>query len=130
MRPQGLEQLVEAAHGLDQLFFIVGEKFLRQPLEPFGRYFDGQPLLHQGEAAEHVAENPIELVEVALVLHQRGARQIVEALDLAGGQILRHRLHQGEVFAQRHRHAGRSQFLEEGHEHGRIRRGATLAPQL
>ena len=101
------------------------------------RNFSASPLSHsagisaagassiKGEAAKHVAEDTIELVEVALVLHQRGARQIVEALDPAGGQILRHRLHQGEIFAQRHRDAGRSQFLEESHEHDRTR-GARL----
>ena len=38
-------------------------------------------LLHQLEALEDVAEHAVELVEVALVLHQRGARQIVEVLD-------------------------------------------------
>jgi hypothetical protein len=115
--PQGREQLLEAAHGLDQLLVLVTEIFLDQSLEPFRRNFGSRSLLHNFETAKHVAENAIELVEIALVLHQRGARQIVEALDLARGQILRHRLHQGEIFAQRHRDAGRSQFLEEGDEH-------------
>src|SRR6185312_12078570 len=48
----------------------------------------------------------VELVEVALVLHQRGARQIIEVLDAAGGEIGLHRLHQRQILAQRHRHAG------------------------
>ena len=80
--------------------------------------FGRERLLHQFEALEHVAEHAVELVEVALVLHQRGARQIVEVLDAAAGEIGLHRLHQREVFAQRHRHAGGLQLMEEGDEHG------------
>jgi len=33
-----------------------------------------------------VAEHAVELVQVALVLDQRGARQIVEVLDAAAGE--------------------------------------------
>ncbi len=115
--PQGLDQRLEAAHGLDQLLLFVAEMLLEQSLEPFGRNFGGEALPDRLETGKHVPEHAIELVEVALVLHQGGARQIVEALDLALGQIVRHRFHQGEIFAQRHRYAGRSQFLEEGDKH-------------
>ena len=73
--------------------------------------------LDQFEALEHVAEHAVELVEVALVLHQRGARQIVEVLDPAAGEVGLHRLHQRQVFAQRHRDAGGFQLVEEGDEH-------------
>ena len=69
------------------------------------------------EPLEHVAEHAVELVEVALVLDQRGARQIVEVLDPARGEVLVHRLHQREIFAQRHRHAGGLEIMEEGDEH-------------
>ncbi len=62
--------------------------------------------LDEIEALEDVAEHAVELVEIALVLHQRRARQIIEILDAAAGDVLLHRLHQREVFAQRHRHAG------------------------
>ena len=73
--------------------------------------------LDEIEALEDVAEHAIELVEIALVLHQRRARQIIEILDTARGDILLHRLHQREVFAQRHRHAGGLKLVEEGREH-------------
>ena len=73
--------------------------------------------LDQVEALEHVAEDAVELVEIALVLHQRRAREIVEILDPPVGEILLHRLHQGEVFAQRHRQAGLLELMEEGREH-------------
>ena len=81
------------------------------------------------EPLEHVAEHAVELVEIALVLHQRGARQIVEILDPARGEIGLHRLHQREVFAQRHRHAGGFELVEEGDEHiVRIAALWTMAP--
>ncbi len=58
-------------------------------------------------------EDPVETVEVALVLDQSGARQKVELFDLEPGDALLHRLHQGQVFAQRHRNLGRAQFGKE-----------------
>src|SRR6185437_3111733 len=72
-----------------------------------------------------MAEHAIELVEIALVLHQRGARQIVEILDSARGEVGLHRLHQREVLAQRHRHAGRFEVVKESDEHG-----VTFRPSL
>ena len=69
------------------------------------------------ETFEDVAEHAVELVEIALVLHQRRAREIIEILDPPAGEVLLHRLHQREVFAQRHRHAGGFQLMEEGREH-------------
>src|SRR5580658_6640948 len=64
-----------------------------------------------------MAEHTVELVEVALVLHQRGAGEIVERLDPPRREVALHRLHQCEIFAQRHRYAGRFQRVEEGDEH-------------
>ena len=50
--------------------------------------------LDEIEPLEHVAEDAVEAVEIALVLHQRRARQIVEILDAAAGEVLFHRLHE------------------------------------
>ena len=66
-----------------------------------------------------MAEDAVELVEIALVLHQSGARQIIEVLDAAAGEVLLHRFHQREIFAQGHRHAGGFELMEEGGEHRR-----------
>jgi hypothetical protein len=52
---------------------FFGKIFLRQLLEPLRRNFDGGRIAHELEALEHVAEDAVELVEVALVFHQRGA---------------------------------------------------------
>ena len=71
------------------------------------------------QALEDVAEHPVEFVDVALVLHQRGARQIIEILDAARREIGLQRLHQRQILAQRHRHAGGFQLGEEIDEHAR-----------
>ena len=83
---QRLQQLFEAAHRLDLFLFFLGEIFFRELLEPLDRDFRRERLLDEIEAFEHVAEHAIELVEIALVLHQRRARQIVEILDPAAAR--------------------------------------------
>ena len=80
--------------------------FLRQLLEPLEGNFRVHRLLDEIEALEYVAEDAIEAVEIALVLHQGRAREVVEILDPPAGEVHLHRLHQREVFAQRHRNAG------------------------
>ena len=64
-----------------------------------------------------MAEDAIEAVEIALVLHQRRARQIIEFLDAPAGEVLVHRLHERQIFAQRDRHAGLLQLGKEGRKH-------------
>ncbi len=73
---------------------------------------------HRLDALEDVREDLVETVDVALVLHQRGARQIVEPLDVIGDEVRVHALEQGQIFAQRDRNAGGFQLEEEGDEHG------------
>ena len=96
---QGFHQLVEPAHGLDLLLLFFGQVLLGKFAQPFLRDLGLDGVAHQFEALEHVAEHAVELVEVALVLHQRRARQIIEVLHPAPGEVLLHRLHEGEVFA-------------------------------
>ncbi len=115
--PQRLEKLFQATQRLDLLLFFFGEIFFRQLLEPFDGNFRGQRVFDQIEAFEDMAEHAVELVEIPLVLHQSGARQIIERLDPPVGQILLHRLDQRQIFAQRHRQAGGFQLVEEGREH-------------
>ncbi len=116
---QGLEQLLEPAHRLDLFLLLLGEVFLRELLEPLRRDLGRGRIAQQLEALEHMAEHAVELVEVALILHQRGAGEIVEALHPAAGEVLLHRLHQGEIFTQGHRDAGRLELMEKADEHGR-----------
>src|SRR5262249_51680246 len=67
-----------------------------------------------------------ELVEVALILHQRSARQVIEVLDPARREVLVHRLHQGEILAQRDWHAGLLELGEERDKHTRTFRPNAL----
>ena len=115
---QRLHELVPA-HRLDLLLLFLGEVFFGELLQPFG----GDVGLFHGvqqalEPLEHGAEDAVELVEVALVLHQRGAREIIEILDRVVGEVGVERLHQREIFAQRHGDLRIAQRSEELQEHG------------
>ncbi|OIQ70482.1 hypothetical protein GALL_479070 [mine drainage metagenome] len=113
-----LHELVPA-HRLDLLLLFLGEVFFGEFLQPFG---GNVRLLHGVEQAleplEHGAEHPIELVEIALVLHQRSARQVIEILHRLLREVGVERLHQRQVFAQGHRDLGVAQRCEELQEHG------------
>src|SRR5262249_46667216 len=114
---QGFEQLVETSHRLDLPLLFVGQVFFSELFEPLGRNVDSDDILQELEALEYVRKHTIEFVEVALILHQGGTREIIEVLDSARGKIRLHRLHQREVLAQRDRHARRLQLMAEGHKH-------------
>ena len=115
---QRLHELVPA-HRLDLLLLLLGEVFLGELLQPF---VGNLGLLHgvqqAFQALEHVAEDAVELVEVALVLHQGGAREVVEILDRLIGEVGVERLHQRQIFAQGHRDLRVAQRCEELQEHG------------
>jgi hypothetical protein len=116
---QLFHELFPAAERLDLGLFLLGQEFLVELAQPFFRNVGEQFFRRQAfQALEDVAEDAVELVEVALVLHQRGAGEVVEVLDLEAGEVLLHRLHQGQVFLQRGGHAGGFQLVEEGCEHG------------
>ena len=115
--PQGLEELVPA-HRLDLPLLLFGEVFLGELAQPFGRDLGFlQGLREILQALEDMAENAVELVEVALVLHEAGARQIIEILDLLLGEVGIERLEHRQVLAQGHRDLRRPQLGEEGQEH-------------
>ena len=115
---QGLHELVPA-HRLDLLLLFLGEVFLGELLQPFG---GNVRLLHGVEQAlqplEHGAEHAVELVEIALVLHQRRAGQVIEILHRLLGEVGVERLHQRQIFAQGHRDLRVAQRCEELQEHG------------
>ena len=74
---------------------------------------DGQAL----EAVEDVGENPVEAVDVALVLHQAGAGEVVEALGVVEDEPGVERLEEAEVLAQGDRDPGGAQLAEEARVH-------------
>ena len=68
-----------------------------------------------------MAEHAIEAVEVAFVLDQCGARQVIEVLGAVAGQPPVESRHERQVLVQRDRYSGGLQFGEEGQEHERIK---------
>ena len=87
-----LHQLVPAAHGLDLGLLLVAEMEFRHLAQPFlGQLAHVEQLVHVFEALEDMAEHPVELVEVALVLHQGGATEVIEIVDTVGGEAPLHR---------------------------------------
>ena len=117
---QGLHQLVEAAERLDLGALLLGQVFLGELAQPV--LGDGGALQDRlggevGEAAEDPAEDAVETVDVALVLHQGGAREIVEPLGVVEHHLGVQRRKEGQVFAQARRDPGPAQLGEEPGEH-------------
>ena len=72
---------------------------------------------HRLDPLEDLGEHLIETVEMALVLDQRGAGEVVEPLDIVGDQPRLHPFEQHEVFAQGYGDARLFQREEEACEH-------------
>src|SRR5262249_17365614 len=74
-------------------------------------------LRQEVEALEDMAEHPVEGVEMALVLDESGARQVVKVLNLALGTVALEPLDQGQVLLQGDRQLGGLERVEKGGEH-------------
>ena len=72
---QLLQDLVEAAQRLDELLLLVGQVLLGELAQPLLGDLRQQRIAGAVETLEDMAEDAVEAVEVALVLHQRGARE-------------------------------------------------------
>src|SRR5262249_4109815 len=96
-----------------------GEIFFGEFLQPFSRDVCFDRMIERFQPFEHVAEHAIKFVEIALILHQRRARKIIKVLHPARGQVNINRLHQREIYAQRHRHACTLELFEESNKHTR-----------
>ncbi len=117
---QRLHQLVETAERLDQLLFLVGQVLFGELAQPFLRQrhrIDAALAGDRLDALEDMREHLVEPVDMALVLHQRGAGEIVEALDVIGDEIGLQPLEQRQIFAQRDGNLGGFQFEKERNEH-------------
>jgi len=114
---QLLHDLFPAAELFDFPLLLFGEVELADGAQPFLRDMRLDGVAHQLEALEDVAEHLVEAVQVALVLHQRGAGEIVEVLHAAVGEVGLEGFHQRQILLQRHRQAGGSELMEEVDEH-------------
>ena len=118
---QRLHDLLPAAELLDAGLVLFAEVQRRDEPQPFLRDLRLDSIGQCGDALEHLAEDTVEAVEVALVLDEAGARQEVEFLDLASGDAGIEALEQGEILLQRDREAGALQGMEESDEHACLR---------
>jgi hypothetical protein len=119
---QGLEQLVPAER-LDLGLLRFGEVLLDELAQPFLRDRRRRDrLAHALQALEDRAEDPVESVEMTLVLHERGACQEVELLDALLREVALEGVEQDEVLAQGDGHLGVAERGEEVQQHGGITR--------
>ncbi len=115
-------QLVPA-HLLDGGLLLGRQLFLEHLAQPVGGDFLGEVGQHL-DALEVGGEGAVELVEVLLVLDQRGAGQVIEVVDRAGVGLARadhvglQRLQQRQELLDRDRQLGGAQGIEEIDEHG------------
>ena len=86
--------------------------------QPVFRDFGLKGFGGQLEPLEDVPEDLIETVEVALVLHEARAGEIIEILDAISGDAGADGFKQRQVLFQRHRDFGGAQLCEECLEHG------------
>lgn len=65
-----------------------------------------------------MAEDLIELVEVAFIFHEAGARQVIEILHPLVGEVDLQGFHQHQVLFQGDGHLGGLELVKERREHG------------
>ncbi len=116
---QLLHDLFPAAQGLDLRLFLVRQVQLRQLAQPFLRNFRRGALLGRLQTLEDLAEHPVELVQVALVLHQAATGEVVKIVHVIAGHAGFHGLQKHQVFLQAAGNLGRFQFEEKIEEHVR-----------
>ena len=101
---QLLHNFFPAAKRFDLGLFLFRQEFFRQGFQPVFGNFGNLAFAKAFQPFEHLAEHAVELVEIALVFHQRGAREIVEVFHIMLDNFGVQRLQKRQIFAQRHRH--------------------------
>jgi len=121
---EGAQHLLPAPQGLDLLDLLGREHALQVGLEPLlgDLRGEGDEFLR---ALEEVREGLVEGVEEALVLHQRGAGQVVELVHVGMDDALVHRRQEAQVLLGGDGHTRIAQDVEEVHEHALTRVGTT-----
>ncbi|MCY1284770.1 hypothetical protein D9M70_336870 [compost metagenome] len=113
-----LDQLVQAAEGLDLRALLVGQHALELLAQPFLGNQRLEVVVELLQTVEVGAERAVELIEMALVLHHDGAGEVVELVHVGEHHAVLQRIDQVEQLAHRHRHPGRAHFVEQVEQHG------------
>ena len=113
----GLHQLVPVADLFDRGHLFLAEIFFGDRLQPVQRDILLLGAIAGLQSLEDLGEDLIEPVQLALVLHQRGAGEKVELLRPPIDHIPVQRLQQHEMLLQRYPDPGAAQFVHERIEH-------------
>ncbi len=121
---QRLHQGLEAAQRLDLGLLLLREDAVGQRAQPFlGQLGDIDPLARlrqRFEPLEDAAEHAVEGVDLGLVLHQGGAGEVIERLDVVVREAVPHGLQQRQILAHRDGNAFPAKALEQRREHGSL----------
>ena len=112
-----IHELVPRAHLLDLGHFLLGEEFLGHRLQPVLGNLHGVLAIVGHDALEDLGEDLIEPVEQAFVLHEGGAREVVERLGRLLDHILVERLEQREMLLEAGGNARCAQLVDEIQKH-------------
>ena len=114
---QLLHQLLEAPHRLDERLLFIAQPQLGLPAEPLLRDLPVEGVEELPHPLEVRPEALVEAVEVAFVLHERGARKIVEVVHAQHRDPPIEGFEQGQVLGDRDRHVVPAQAEEEVNQH-------------
>ena len=117
---QCFHQLVEPAKRLDLGTFLFGEMLFGHAAQPVLRQverFQNGGVGDRLESLEARRKGAVETVDMTLVLHHRGARQVVEPFHVIGDEAGPHGIEKRQEFAKRNRNTRAPQGLEEGQKH-------------
>ena len=118
---QRFHQFLEPAHGFNFGHFFRRQEFLCHLTQPFFRQVLRLDRVAQRvQALEDMAEHFVEFVDIALILHQRGAGEIVEILNITVDDALIHGFHKRQILFQSDRDFGFAEFIEEVEKHGAL----------
>ena len=114
---QLLHDLIPAAERLDLRLLFLGEQPFGKRAQPLLRNFGLDPFGQALKTPEDMAENPVELIEMALVFHERGAGKIIKVVDLFVRDPGIHRFKEGEILLDADRNSRLLQLVEETQKH-------------
>lgn len=112
--------LVPVAEGLDLLHLLRGEELLGDGFQPVFGDIDRVLAVIGHDPLEDLLEHLVETVQQAFILHEGGAREVVERLGRLLDHVLVERLQQSEVLLERGADPGGAKLVDEIEEHGRL----------
>ena len=114
---QRLHDLVPRAEAVDRLHLLGREIGLGDHAQPFLGNLGADLLAGRDQPLEHLGEHPVEPVELALVMNEGRAGEIIELLGLGGDDLGIERFKEQQMLLQRGWNAAAAQRFDEADEH-------------